>query len=936
MSYQSLKTFLSASLVAMLSLSSLAADELKPLAYEDPALGRPIEFERDVYPIFEANCIACHNVTVSEGDLILESIEGVLKGGGSGPAVVAEKPDESLIYKLARRSDEPVMPPMPNDRQAKELNSKQLGVLRQWILEGAKAGGTRTAKAMNWQPINSRLQGIYSLDIDAAGRFIAAGRGSHVSVYDTARKDVVGSLIDPQIVSSDTAGTTGAAHLDYVHAIAFHPTEPLIATSGYRNVKLWRQDRESIASTIAIPADVQAWTTTPDSTETIIAAASKGILVVNAATGAERGVVSVDGQAVSALTAFVSEPKWLLAATADSRIVVIRNADLQIAHKSEPLPTAVVALSDELAGGRIAALLGDGSIKLLTVAADTGIVAVATEIKSDAGPIQKLSGHGSTLLTVAADRTVQNWKADDATQVTRFDLPSAIATLDVDSATDRAVFVLADGQALLWSPKESKQIAALTADLPSQRRLKNSEYNKAVRDARVAVIKGQIDEAEKEIVAQREAETKAKAEVDKQTPLQADAKARYDAAVAATAAAKAASEGNADDAALKTAFMAAEKAEAAAKEVSVKADSELSIAKKSLEFATQAIVRAEQRTAERKQQHEAAVVEATVSNAVVEERKPAAAQAVTVTMGGLVSNGRYVVTADATGTLRVWYATDGAAIDVLPGTKVGAGVATMKTAGDLALLQTVDGRLVTRSAFPKWQLASSLGGSESGGESVFVDRVLSLAFSPDGSLLAAGGGEASRSGQLTLWNVADGSLAHQFVDAHSDTVYGIEFSPDSKLLASAAADKFVKVFDIATRQFVRSFEGHTHHVMDVSWKGDRTTLASAGADNAMKIWNAETGEQARTIATYTRQVTSIQFVGMQDLIVSSSGDKRVFFHTASNGNPAREFKGNTDYVYRAATNADGTIVVAGGEDGIVRVWNAADAVEIAKFAPTQP
>jgi WD40 repeat protein len=122
--------------------------------------------------------------------------------------------------------------------------------------------------------------------------------------------------------------------------------------------------------------------------------------------------------------------------------------------------------------------------------------------------------------------------------------------------------------------------------------------------------------------------------------------------------------------------------------------------------------------------------------------------------------------------------------------------------------------------------------------------------------------------------------------------------------------------------------------MDVSWKSDRTTLVSAGADNAIKVWNAETGEQARTITTYTRQVTSLQYVGLQDMVLSSSGDKRVFFHTASNGNPAREFPGNADYVYRAAATADGTTVASGGEDGTVRVWNAADAKVLATFSPT--
>ena len=91
------RSILALSLVASLWSSSYAADELKPIIHEDPALGRPVEFERDVYPILEGNCIACHNVTVSEGDLILESLEAILKGGGNGPAVVPEKPEESGI-----------------------------------------------------------------------------------------------------------------------------------------------------------------------------------------------------------------------------------------------------------------------------------------------------------------------------------------------------------------------------------------------------------------------------------------------------------------------------------------------------------------------------------------------------------------------------------------------------------------------------------------------------------------------------------------------------------------------------------------------------------------------------------------------------------------------------------------------------------------------
>ena len=165
-------------IAALLCCVSTSADELKPIAHEEPSLGRLVEFELDVRPILEANCIACHNVTTSEGELILENIESILKGGSSGPAVVPEKPDESLIFKLARRGEEPAMPPSPNDRQAKEMTPQQLGILRQWIVEGAKAGSVAATKTMNWQPISPKLQGVYSLDVDSTGRFIAAGRGA--------------------------------------------------------------------------------------------------------------------------------------------------------------------------------------------------------------------------------------------------------------------------------------------------------------------------------------------------------------------------------------------------------------------------------------------------------------------------------------------------------------------------------------------------------------------------------------------------------------------------------------------------------------------------------------------------------------------------------------------------------------------------------------
>ena len=85
-------------LVACFSLMSIrsawADEEPGPIAAEDVVLGRPVDFQEDVLTIFRAKCLACHNESVKEGSLVLESAASILKGGDSGAGVVPGKPEE--------------------------------------------------------------------------------------------------------------------------------------------------------------------------------------------------------------------------------------------------------------------------------------------------------------------------------------------------------------------------------------------------------------------------------------------------------------------------------------------------------------------------------------------------------------------------------------------------------------------------------------------------------------------------------------------------------------------------------------------------------------------------------------------------------------------------------------------------------------------------
>jgi WD40 repeat protein len=361
------------------------------------------------------------------------------------------------------------------------------------------------------------------------------------------------------------------------------------------------------------------------------------------------------------------------------------------------------------------------------------------------------------------------------------------------------------------------------------------------------------------------------------------------------------------------------------------AETALTAAMKSVEASNGSLAKAQAAAPLAEQQIATAQEGATAAEAALEAaRQAAAAKQLPFTSVAFSPDNALVVAAGEDHVIHAWSAETGAPCDTYSG-HAGA-VADLAFIGDsrLASVAADDPRWLFWDLFPAWTLERTISGPDK-----FVDRVLALDFSSDGALLASGGGEPSRGGELKLWNVADGAFVREVPDAHSDTVFCVRFSPDGQQVASCGADKFVKVFNVADGAWVRSFEGHTHHVLGLAWRADGKVIASASADNSIKVWDAQNGDQLRTIGGFGKEVTSIEFIAEGPEILASSGDRTVRWFNTGDGANSRNFGGGGDFMYTAAAVPDGSLVVAGGQDSVLRLWKGADAAEVRQFAPPE-
>lgn len=228
-------------------------------------------------------------------------------------------------------------------------------------------------------------------------------------------------------------------------------------------------------------------------------------------------------------------------------------------------------------------------------------------------------------------------------------------------------------------------------------------------------------------------------------------------------------------------------------------------------------------------------------------------------------DGRYLATGMASGTIQLWDLDSREMVRRFSG----------HTEYVAQLVFSLDGELLASCADDKsvriWRVSD---GQEL--QRITLEwEAYSVAFSPDGLTLATGSRVKNK--EVQTWEVSSGRLVRTF-RGHGNTVLSVRFSPDGSLLASASMDNSIILWDALSGRQVQKLRGHSDIVRTAVFSPDGSLVATAGNDSDILLWSVGDGDLLATLQGHLgRLYNTLMFLPNGGMLISGANDSTIRF-----------------------------------------------------------
>lgn len=226
--------------------------------------------------------------------------------------------------------------------------------------------------------------------------------------------------------------------------------------------------------------------------------------------------------------------------------------------------------------------------------------------------------------------------------------------------------------------------------------------------------------------------------------------------------------------------------------------------------------------------------------------------------------------------------------------------------------------------------------------------VLDVVFSPNNAYVAS----ASADRMVRMWDAETGD-ALLALNEHGRAVNAVAFNPRVQQLVSASDDRTVRIWSYTASdgesdeeadgetvqgELLHTLEAHTDAVRHLIFNTYGTLLASGGDDGMVHLWTPETGEHIAALEGHTDVIKALAFDPDNMFLASASADGTVRLWRADPGpdnlplgEPVNVLEGHDGPVNAIAFDPNGNFIASAGVDGVVKLWSIESGIELAEL-----